>query len=197
MSSSLSLFWVHFPGRLLISTSLISSLGFYLISSYATYFSAISFCLTLPVCGLCSSFPQIVVLLVSGVCPLVGELCPEACAGFLARGTGVRPLVDRADSYTSGGQGHGRCMSRGSCGIRTLGRLSVYGWGLVHTLLVVWPKPSQHWSLWKLLGEAGLSAKMVTCERARTEEYSLVPLPQLSMPPLWPQPIFTSPQAHR
>ena len=116
-----------------IPTSLINSLGFYLISSYATYFFAISFCLTLPVCGLYSSVPQIVVL-VSGVCPLVGELCPGACAGLLARGTGVCPLVDRADSYTTGGQGPGRCMARGSCGIRTLGRLSVDGWGLVHTV---------------------------------------------------------------
>lgn len=83
-----------------ISTSLISSLRFYLVSSYATYFSAISFCLTLPVCGLCSSVPQTAVLLVSGACLLVGELCPGACAGFLARGAGVCPLVDRADSYT-------------------------------------------------------------------------------------------------
>ena len=73
-----------------ISTSLISSLHFYLVSTYATYFSALSFCLTLPVCRLCSSVPQTAVL-VSGACLLVGELCP---------GAGVCPLVDRADSYT-------------------------------------------------------------------------------------------------
>ena len=47
----------------------------------------------------------IVVLLASGVCPLVGEVGPGACAGFLVGGTGACLLVGGAGSCPSGGQG--------------------------------------------------------------------------------------------
>lgn len=62
----------------------------------------------------------------TGACPLVG-------------GVGLVPLV-------------GRAMSRGvfgdGCGLKkTLGSLSADEQGCVPTPLVVWPEPSQHWSL--------------------------------------------------
>ena len=41
----------------------------------------------------------------SGVCPLVGEAGLEACAGFLVGGVSACPLVGRAVSWPSGGQG--------------------------------------------------------------------------------------------
>ena len=43
--------------------------------------------------------------LASGVCLLVGEIGPGSCAGFLVDRTGACPLVCRAGSCPSGGQG--------------------------------------------------------------------------------------------
>lgn len=68
--------------------------------------SAISFCLIFSVCGLGSSGCRTVVPLPSGVFPLVGELGPGACVGFLVRRTGAYPLVGGARSHSSGGLGH-------------------------------------------------------------------------------------------
>ena len=70
---------------------------------------------------------------------------------------GLAPLVGRAISRGVSGE---ECMARTS-----LGSLFADGWGCVPTLLVVWPEPSQHWTLqtvgwcqvsfpiWQLLGE--------------------------------------------
>ena len=81
-------------------------MGFYLLPSFATYFSVISFCLTFCVHGLLSTVCRIIVPLASGVCPLVGEVGPGACAGFLLGETGACPLVGGAGSCPSDGQGH-------------------------------------------------------------------------------------------
>ena len=43
----------------------------------------------------------------TGVCPLVGEIGPEACVGFLVGETGTCALVGGTGSCPSGGQGHG------------------------------------------------------------------------------------------
>ena len=43
--------------------------------------------------------------LASGVCPLVGEASPEACAGFLVGGISSCLLVGGAGSCPSPGQG--------------------------------------------------------------------------------------------
>ena len=67
-------------------------LGFYLVLLSGTQFSAVSFCLTFCVCGLCSAGCGIVVPLTSGVCHLVGEAVLEAYAGFLVRRTDVCPF---------------------------------------------------------------------------------------------------------
>ena len=42
----------------------------------------------------------------AGVCSLVGEVGPGACAGFLVGWTGACPLVGGAGSCPSGEQGH-------------------------------------------------------------------------------------------
>ena len=103
-----------FSGRLPISSSFSCSCGF-LLCSFAKYFSIVyflyfsifsivSFCVTFSVCGLLSSGCRIIVL-ASGVCPLVGEVGPGACAGLLVGGTGACPLVVGAWSCSSDGQG--------------------------------------------------------------------------------------------
>ena len=51
-------------------------------------------------------FCRVIVLLASGICPLVGEFNPGAYVIFLLRGTGVCPLVGGAGFYPPGGQGH-------------------------------------------------------------------------------------------
>ena len=73
-------------------------MGFYLVPSFAIYFSVISFSLTFCVCGLLSTGCRIAVPLVSGVGSLVGEVGPGACVGFLVGETGACPLVGRAGS---------------------------------------------------------------------------------------------------
>ena len=122
----------------------------YLVLSSGTYFSAVSLCLTFCVCGLHSSGCRAVVLLASGVCPLVGEIGLGACAGFLVGRPGAYSLVGGAGSCHSGDRG--RAMSSGvfigGFWLRTtLGGLSADGWNCVLTLLVVWPEASPHWSL--------------------------------------------------
>ena len=70
---------------------------------FGIYFSTISFCLTFFVCGLLSAVYRIIVPLASGVCPMVGEAGPGACAGFLVGGPGACTLVGGAGSCPSGG----------------------------------------------------------------------------------------------
>ena len=45
----------------------------------------------------------VVFFLLVSVCPLVGEACLEACAGFLVGVTGASALVGGAGSWPSGG----------------------------------------------------------------------------------------------
>ena len=86
------------------------------------------------------------------------------------------------------------CMSRGSCGIRTtLHRLSVDGCGTVHTLLVVSPEASQHWSL-QAVGWGQISVP----KWQPVGELILSNIPwglhhQCPCPHYGPQPTFTSP----
>ena len=70
---------------------LVVHVGFYLVPSSVTetYFSVDSFCLTYCVYGLLSTGCRIVVPLASDVCPLVAEVHPGACAGFIVEGTGA------------------------------------------------------------------------------------------------------------
>lgn len=91
-----------FSGQFLLD--LVVLLEFSLVPLSGTYFPAISFFLTFCVCGLHSSGYRSVAPLASSICPLVGEVGPEACAGFLVRGTAACPLVGRAGSCPSGGQ---------------------------------------------------------------------------------------------
>ena len=51
--------------------------------------------------------------LASGVCPLVGEVGPWACAGFLVGGTGACALVGGTESCPSDGQGSFRWCALG------------------------------------------------------------------------------------
>lgn len=80
-------------------------LGFCLVPSSGTYFSAVSFCLTFclwfPFCKLQGCSPSCFWCL-----PLVGEVDLGACTGFLMGGNGACPLVGGAGSCPSGGQGH-------------------------------------------------------------------------------------------
>ena len=130
------------------SLHLIVLLGFYLFPLPGTYFSAISFCLTFCVCGLYSSGCSFVFPLGSGVFPLVGEVGPGVCAGFLV---GVWCLPTDGWSWVLSlwwtGSSQVVYLTGGSWLRETLGSLSAYGWGCVPTLLVVWPEASQHQSL--------------------------------------------------
>ena len=54
---------------------------------------------------------RIIILINSGVCSLVGEIVPGACAGFLVGKTGVFSLVGGARSYPSVEQGLSRAVS--------------------------------------------------------------------------------------
>ena len=68
----------------------------------------------------------------------------EAFAGFLEGGAGSCLLV-----CGSGWAGPCQAMRLDVALVfkKTLGSLSAGGWGCVSTLLVVWPKASQHWGL--------------------------------------------------
>ena len=63
--------------------------------------------LTFYVCGLWSLGYRIVFCLASGICPLVGEVGPGACAEFLMEESGACPLVGGVGSCLFGGQGQG------------------------------------------------------------------------------------------
>ena len=73
-------------------------LGFYLAPSSATYFFVISFCVNFFVCGLLSAGCRIMVLLASGVFPLMREVGPEACAVILLIG-GLAGVVVTRDCF--------------------------------------------------------------------------------------------------
>ena len=101
---------------------------------------------------------RVVVPVASGVCPLVGEVHPRACAGFLWEGQmpvllwvelGLVPLMGRAVS---------RSVFQGCCELSmTLGNLSADGWGCVPVLLAVWLEAFQEPGTCRLLGGAGSS----------------------------------------
>ena len=78
--------------------------GVYIVPPFGTYFSAITFSLT---CGLHSAGCRTTFALASDVCPLVGEVGPGACAGFLPTGKvpahwrielGLAPVMGSAKS---------------------------------------------------------------------------------------------------
>ena len=104
------------------------------------------------------------------------------------------PLVDRAGSWSSDGQGHARGMSRGGCGLReSLGSLLVDG----HrpTQFVVWPEvcclvlePTGCW-----VGP-GLDAKMSDSRRVLADECSPLCPPPVSPSPGW---ATATPHLHR
>ena len=96
---------------------LVVLLGFHLVPSSRPYFSAISFSLTLRFCGLLFAGCRVVVPLASGFCPLVGEVCPGAYAGFLVGGTGAYPPVGGTGAYPLVG-GAGSCPSGGQCCVK-------------------------------------------------------------------------------
>ena len=88
--------------RSLSPLHLVVLVGFYLIPLFAAYFYGVSFCLTL---CLRSPFHRLHVhhFCASCVCPLLGEVVPGVCAGFLLRGTDACPLVGGAGSSSSDG----------------------------------------------------------------------------------------------
>ena len=125
-------FWVD----CLSSLPLVVLLGFFLVPLSGTYSSVVSFC----DCSFHPTSCRVVVPLVPAVCPLVDE------AGLrgLCRLPGGRNWVL---SLWWAGPCQGVCLA-GSYGLRkTLGSPSADGWGCLPTLLVVWPKASQYWSL--------------------------------------------------
>ena len=89
-----------------ISSSCICSCG--ILPFSATYFSVVSFFLSYCVYALLSAGCRVVVPLASVVCPLVNEVGPGACAGFLVGGTGACTLVGEVESFPSEGRGHVR-----------------------------------------------------------------------------------------
>ena len=107
-----------------------------------------SFCVTFCIGGFHSIGCRIAAPFSSGVCPLVSEVGPKSCAGFLVYGLvpahwlgelGLTPLVGKTVS---------RPVFRVDCELRmTLGSLSVDEWGCVSALWVVWSDMSQQWSL--------------------------------------------------
>ena len=107
-------------------------------------------------------------ILGSGVCPLVGEVGPGTCAGFLVGGIGACPLVGGVRFCPSGGQGHVKGYIFSS--------LLAGGRGYVSTLLVVWPEHAG------CLVGPGLSSKMVTSRSAHTNGHSLGCPPPVSLP---------------
>ena len=80
-------------------------MGFYLAPLSAAYFSVISFCLNYCIYGLLPVGCTVVVPLLSVDCPLLSEVGPGACAGFLAGGPGACTLLGGVESFPSDGQG--------------------------------------------------------------------------------------------
>ena len=85
-------------------------MAFYLACSSATYFSVISFCLNYSIHAFLSAGYRVIVLLVSVICPLVGEFGQGASVDFLVSGTSTCALVGGAESFPSDRQGHIRCF---------------------------------------------------------------------------------------
>ena len=84
-----SLLWI-FSGRLPISTSLSCSgvLSYFFIRNmFLCHLTLSNF-----LCGHCFSGCRSAISFASGVCPLVDEVVPGACAGFLLGGTDACPL---------------------------------------------------------------------------------------------------------
>ena len=73
--------------------------GFYVPPSSASYFSVISFCLTYCFYVLLSTGCRVIVPLASVVCPLVSEVGPGACAGFLVGRPGACAMVGRVSLF--------------------------------------------------------------------------------------------------
>ena len=88
-----------------ISSSFSSSCEFYFVTSFAVYFSVVSFCLTICVHGLLSANCGIVVPLASGVCLLKSEVGPGTSSGRWGR-TDSCPLVGEAGSISSDVKDH-------------------------------------------------------------------------------------------
>ena len=77
----------------------------------------------------------------------MGEAGLEACAGFLAGGAAVRPLVGGAGSWPSGGLGPCVGASPEAAVGSLVFSLFAGGWGYVLTYLIVWPEVFRHWRL--------------------------------------------------
>ena len=89
----------------LISSSFSSSCEFYFVTSFAVYFSVVSFCLTFCVHGLLFENCGIVVPLAYGVCLFKGEVGPGTSAGRWGR-TDSCPLVGEVGSLSSDVKDH-------------------------------------------------------------------------------------------
>ena len=74
------------------------------------YFSVFTFCLTYYVYSHLSAGYRVIILLVSVICPLVGEFGQGACVDFLVSGNITCVLVGGAESFPSDRQGHIRCF---------------------------------------------------------------------------------------
>lgn len=70
---------------------------------------------------------------------MMGEAGLEVYPGFLMGRAGTRPLVGGA---VARGVPNGGCVLR-----KSLGSQSADGWDFVPTMVIVWPKVSQHQSL--------------------------------------------------
>ena len=181
-SSLLSLFWILFQADCPFPLHLVVLLGLYLIPLSGTYFSAMSFYLTFCVWGFHSTGFRIVVLLAlvfaSWWVRLVQGLLQSSWWEGLGPAPwwvelGPAPLLDRA-------------MSRGvSRGLRTtLGSLSVDGWGVVPPCWLFGLR-CPNTGACRLLGGARSWCQNGNLQRTHVEEYSLGPLPPVSLPPQW------------
>ena len=139
-SSLLSKLWILCQIHYLSLVCLPVLLEFYLIPFSGTYFSAISFCVTFYIHGLCFLGFRIIILLGCGFCPPISKAGPTRLvhASWWVE-LGSIPL-------------EGRAVSKGvftdSRWLRTaLVSLSPDWWGCVLTLLVVWPEAFHHWNL--------------------------------------------------
>ena len=129
--TTLNYFW----GRLSICAS--PSSGVLSCFFFWIYFHAISFCLTLFICGLCSSSCRIVIL-VSG-----GWVWSRGLFRLLRKRVWACSLLSGAASCPSMGRTVSREIFKGNCGLtKTLNSLPADGWGCVPALLVVWPEES-------------------------------------------------------
>ena len=91
------------PFSLLSPCHLVVLVGFYIVLSAGTYFSAILFCLASCVCVLHFSGCRVIIPLASSVCHLVGVVGLGNCS---VGGTCAYPVEGGAGSCSSGEQGH-------------------------------------------------------------------------------------------